>query len=264
MDIDFDEKPGNEKDFTFASIKDEASRIDICLCTGKETLMELCINDSRFVCPKCNSISKIENYSYIDQSNIKIKADSKALRVFNIYWLPIIAAEEWSVENDMSSKDLEEIIDELNFKNYSTTIAKKTLTCGIIRSIIKTRKLPNSLNQHVTKILLYFGVDLPYKPTHQETDIIFRWYLEAVNEYEKIKDSISNFIPGIKSRDNNITRPYYIYKIIDSVWKDNKNMRTLLQFIHLQHSKTVETNDLIWEKICENINLKYYPTERFL
>ena len=85
MDIDFDENPGNEKDFTFALIKDEASRIDICLCTGKETLMELCINDSRFVCPKCNSISKIENYSYIDQSNIKIKADNYCCRLWCLH-----------------------------------------------------------------------------------------------------------------------------------------------------------------------------------
>jgi hypothetical protein len=186
------------------------------------------------------------------------------MRIFNTYWLPIIGCEDWSVDDDMSKADREMISADIEFKNYSTPVAKKTLTCRVIRTSIKNHKLPNSLNQHITKILIYNGVPLPYKPSDKETDIIFRWYLESVNAYDHIKDTIASLIPGSKSRDNNITRPYYIYKIIDAVWREDKNMRSLLQFIHLQHTKTVEANDLIWEKICETIKLPYFPTERNL
>jgi hypothetical protein len=106
-------------------------------------------------------------------------------------------------------------------------------------------------------------VPLPYQPTSNETEIIFQLYLKSINVYELIKDRLNEIIPGEKTRDNNITRTYYIYKIIEAVWDNNSPMQTILPFIHLQQSKTIQTHDLIWEFICKKINLKYRPTERF-
>lgn len=240
----------------------EETRKDICYCTKEGTIMELSAKDAMFICPKCSSTVKTDVYQAEDQSFNKIKYDNKALRVFNTYWLPIIGKEDWNT-NKMEPGDLAKLDEYLNLKNFRSKNARSMLTCSELRQFIKDLRLPNALNTHVTKLLIYFGVTPPYEPTTRESDIIFKWYLEAINTYESIKLNLNQIIPGLEERSNNIARTYYIYKIIEAVWPNDDKMKTVLKFIHLQHTDTIYSNDLIWEKICEKINLKYIPTLRY-
>jgi hypothetical protein len=56
--------------------------------------------------------------------------------------------------------------------------------------------------------------------------------------------------------------PYFIYKIIESIFQYNNEKMQLLNYIHLQSRDTVIKNDKIYEKICENYieGLSYKPT----
>lgn len=49
--------------------------------------------------------------------------------------------------------------------------------------------------------------------------------------------------------------PFFIAKLIEIVLKDKpKRKRAILNNIHFQESETVEYNDKIWKKICDNVN----------
>jgi hypothetical protein len=259
MALFFEEDNSNKLDYFNESVV-VGQQINICKCTEEGTVMEYSNIDSQLVCPKCQSITKINIQINTEYNNNK--RDLKTLRTFTNYWNPILGIEDWSV-NKIDEKDFNELVEYINLNGYDTPIAKKRLTCITLRSFIKYLKLPNILNQHITKILIHFNVPAPYQPTHEETETVFKWYIDAVNSYTTIKSKIPDLIIGFKERDNNIARQYYIFKIIDSIWRDDVNMRSLLPYIYLQQTKTISDNDLIWKYICEDIGLDYYPTERF-
>ena len=148
-------------------------RIDICNCVENGVQMDFDSRESRYICSLCHSITKSENYSIDDnQLNAKtnrIKADSKTLRVFLNYWNPIIGQEDWNIQENMSLNEYKALIDYLELNNKNTVLIRKTITCDLMRKYIKDLKLPNALNQHITKILNHIGVALPYQPTTEET-----------------------------------------------------------------------------------------------
>ena len=241
---------------------DWINRYDVCKCTSEGTLMES-IN-AKLICPKChtcivNDVMTAEDYQLNNMNN---KTDLKTLRLFNTYWQPIIGAEEWEFEPNISKDNYKKFMEHLILNNYTTTNRIQMLTHDIIRKYIKDLDLPANLNLHITKILKHLGKPLPYTPPQTEIDEIFKLYVNVIGSYDKLKHKIPEICGAGKNRDNNITRPYYIYKIIEVRFPKTHKMQLLLPFIHLQHSKTLEKNDLIWEQICRDVKIQYIPTCR--
>lgn len=237
-------------------------RYDVCKCTPEGTIMQVAA-DSKLICPKCNSfiLNNIINTDDCQIPNMQNKPDTKALRLFYNYWRPILGTEDWDPK-EMPEDDYRRLSELLVLHNYTTVARKLTLRGDTLRKFVKELGLPAALNNHITKLLIHFGMQFPYTPTQEETDIVFRWYIEVIGVYDKIKERISEIIAGAKCRDNNITRPYYIYKIIEAKFPPGHKMHLILPFIHLQHNKTIEKNDLIWEKICADVGIQYIPTDK--
>jgi hypothetical protein len=92
----------------------------------------------------------------------------------------------------------------------------------------------------------------------QETREVSIKFTKIMEIYEMIRK------PG---KDHN--RPYYpffIYKIIEQMFKNDPIKIKLLESIHLQSSETLTKNDKLYRKICEmapkDSGLDYTPTLR--
>jgi len=60
-------------------------------------------------------------------------------------------------------------------------------------------------------------------------------------------------------RKNRRYYPYYIFKILDLLIPKGED-RSILRFIHLQGSDTVERNDDEWRLICKKVPLEWRST----
>lgn len=240
-------------------------RIDICNCVIGGVKMQLCTQESKMICPKCSKAISVKGTVVDDQQyqaqdgGVGRNTGGRVYKTFTQYWDPIIGIERWDVSQAQESVD--RLITHLNQNGFITLAARKTLTCDLMYKYIKELGMTDKLSKHITRLLVHFGVTAPHKPDDTETKIVYDRYISVLGVYDRIKDDISKMSGG-KKRANNITRPYYIYKIIETTFDKKHQMRTILPFIHLQHRDTVISNDLTWKTICENLRFTYYPTDR--
>lgn len=248
-------------------LDDQSTRLrhnNVCFCTAAGTAMTLVENDTRLVCPACNRISD----TYTDISELRVAntskrpaADAKVWRMFSNYWLPIFAGDEWDINKHITKANLQRLNSCINVQGYNTALARSGLTCETLRTYMGMVGLPSTLNAHTTAILIHLGVAPPYKPTQAETEMVFTCYTLVINTYDKLKERLPELQPGMPSRENNINRPYYIYKIVQALFRHHEKMQTLLPFIHLQQHNTVQANDRIWQFICAELRIEYIPTQ---
>jgi len=133
---------------------------------------------------------------------------------------------------------------------------KKHITCTLIRKFL--RQSHNSkYNEHVPLIRKLITGIIPPQLSEYELQLINLYFDKVIFIFENIKPD---------NKTNCPYHPYFIYKIIDQIIKDENNINRksqILSCIHLQSWETLICNDILWKNICEQIpEFVYKPTDR--
>ncbi len=225
-------------------------RYNICHCMPDGTIMTILNNE--LVCPKCKSIIS-NNVITIEENFIMInKQSQKEERNFDLYWKPIIGQEDnWSIKN-ISDDELARIQAYLEILNFNGPRIQN-LTAERFRNILKNDlNMKTIIISHSTKLMLYLGYKLPYTPTKEDHDFIFRKFSEFMLAYEQ--ENVAD-----PDRSNNMAKLFYIYRIIQTFYPITHGIQKLLPFIKLNHKSTLKNNDMIWEKLCKKLDVTYKP-----
>jgi len=212
------------------------SYIDKCTCINNKHLN---VSDNEIICNMCGSIYNkplIKNHN-IDDINI-IKYDF--LRHYRI-WLEKILG--------INDKYLNKFQNEFNIiknyieREYPLIVERKKITINLLRQFLKKLNI-TKLNDLIS--ILMKKICNTYIPTlnAKELNDMENLFINIIKVYDIIKN---------KNDVNRKYYPYFIYKIIEYYFRDNKDKLILLNFIHLQKKKTLVQNDQVFKLICEKI-----------
>lgn len=228
----------------------EKSNYEICECGTKMTVIpEL----SELKCDECGQIRVILGAVFRDdqfypQDGQKTKHGSYDPSRHYRFWMERLQA----LENKTFDK---EAMDEIDYVIARDSINRKELTCALMRSILKERKLAR-LNDHAPLLVKQSGGPSPPQLDFQEHRDISIKFSKIMALYERLRGNTSGNRPYY---------PYFIYKIVEHKFANNHDKLRLLDSIHLQSPETVMKNDKIFKKICEMAepedDLKYQPTD---
>lgn len=229
----------------------EKRNYEICKCGARMIVVpEL----SELHCPTCNKVKTIIGAVFRDdqfypQDGQKTKHGGYDTSRHYKFWIERLQA----LENKIFEKDdLDRIEYVINRDNYD----RPTLTCENMREILKDSSVGlTAFNDHVPLLVKTFGGLAPPQLDFQENKVISIRFNKAMRLYDMVNPD----------GGNKPYYPYFIYKIIEEKFKNNKEKLRLLDYIHLQSRETVIKNDKAYKDICALSNpgdgLVYVPTD---
>jgi hypothetical protein len=222
-------------------------KIDYKRCAACDTLMEINAELSELQCA-CGLTSKIIGMVFRDeqfypQEGQKTKHGGYDPSRHFKFWIDRIQG----IENkEFPPGDLSRIEHVIT----RDMIDRITLNIHMMRGILKELQL-TKYNDHAVLLVVMFGGIPPPRLSIDENKKMSILFRKVMSAYEQ------SIYSG-----NKPYYPYFIYKIIESIFQYNNEKMQLLNYIHLQSRDTVIKNDKIYEKICENYieGLSYKPT----
>lgn len=232
------------------------------ICNG---LMIIDSHKSELRCEECGMIKELigtvfDDTQFYSQEGQKAKSGTfNPNRHFQFWWSHILAKEPEEELGD--KKDPNNLYGEKVLKQIRHIINRdhkilQLLTVNDIRSILREIE-KTDLNKNVPLILKKItGIGPPNIPNNI-TIKVENLFTKAIEIGERIKHN---------KRINRNYYPYYIYRIIEAITTDkNTELRRVLYYIYIQSKETVESDDLDWERICEELKeISYKPTDRTL
>ena len=197
---------------------------DFCLCKNIEIIY---INHKENVCSKCGKIynhdSNASTCKNIDDSQ-STKYDF--LRHYRIWLEKILATnDKYILKYENEIKTLEKKI----FSDYPLEQQRNKLNIYNIRYYLKISNL-TKLNDLVPILLKRITMTQPPHITAKEYFDLENLFISVMKIYDSIK------------KNDEINRkyyPYFIYKIIEFYFSNNKAKLKILNFIHLQKKKNL-------------------------
>jgi hypothetical protein len=207
-----------------------------CSCINNQHLN---ISENEIICNLCGSIYNkplIKNHNVEDVNIIKYDF----LRHYRIWLEKILGVNEKYLnkyQNEFNS--IKNYIE----KEYPLAAERKKITINLLRQFLKKLNL-TKLNDLIS--LLMKKICNTYIPTltAKELSDMENLFINIIKVYDIIKN---------KNDINRKYYPYFIYKIIEYYFRDNKDKLILLKFIHLQKKKTLVQNDKVFKLICDKI-----------
>ena len=242
----------------------DVQKIDYEKCPTCLNEMVVDASRSELYCNSCGTIRELvgtvfEDSQFYSQEGQKAKSGTfNPNRHFQFWWAHILARES---DEELGDKETpgnqygEVMLNQLRAIIKRDGKFLQLLTVNDIRLMI--REIGRSdLNKNVSLILKKLtGIGPPQIP-----DSIS---IKAENLFTK---AIEIGEKNVKSdRINRNYYPYYIYKILDAIIPiDDYENRRVLFYIYIQSKETVESNDVNWEFICQELSdeLTYVPTDR--
>lgn len=171
-----------------------------------------------------------------------------------IKWLDDISA---CSNNVNIPKHVMDKISEVVSRDYKGEPGKTSgLNINIIRNILKECKL-TTYNRHAAYILAVFSGKYPPTFTVSDRDRITTYYQKAIMEHKELKNIEHDF----SKKDNNPYCPFFIMKIIEALWFDDKEKMRIFKYIHMKKPTTLMKQDNFWATICKKIELPYKATD---
>jgi hypothetical protein len=234
-------------------------------CSLCNNSMNIDSNKSELKCDRCGMIKELigtvfDDTHFYNQEGQKTKSGTfNPNRHFQFWWYHILAKE--SEEELGDKKDPNNMYGEKVLKQIRVIIERdrkilQLLTVNDIRIILRELERTD-LNKNVPLILKKLtGIGPPIVPD-RITMKVESLFTRAIEIGEKIKHS---------KRINRNYYPYYIYRIIEAITEESDSeLRRILYYIYIQSKETVESDDIDWEKICDELKeIKYKPTDRTL
>lgn len=229
--------------------KVKKDRYEICSC-GKRMIV---VPESSELHCECGEIKQIIGAVFRDdqfytQEGQKSKHNGYDTSRHYKFWMERLQALE---SKTIEQKDLDNIRYVIERDQYT----RKELTCEIMRSILKDPKVSATyLNDHVALLVKTFGGPTPPRLSYKEN----RLCAIRFNKVMKLYDIVN------PDSGNKPYYPYFIYKILEQMFKNDKKKIKILDSIHLQSRDTVIKNDKYFHQICEistDRGLIYTPTD---
>lgn len=235
--------------------------LKLCSCGYDISNIEVDHIDSELICPSCNKIHKYSKVTFNDnQFNIE-----EYNKLHNNKYSPFRHYEIWKKQIQGTEivnipDNIIKIIENDLIQKFKNTISINTNTnIETIRTILKNHKL-TKYNNNVCKIINKITNKKIYQLTNNENEILNKYFKLSINIFNQMVND------NIIDRSNKFYIPYYIYKIIDSIFNNNQSSMNdcvqLLEYIHLQEYDTLIKLDNIWKIICNNkqMSIHYRPT----
>lgn len=138
-------------------------------------------------------------------------------------------------------------------------IDMEMITCSRIRGYLSKYQggSASKYNQHISKIRkLITGIEPP-QLTENEMEMFCDLFSEIITIYNTIK-----------KKSNCPYYPYFIYKIIEYMFRDDEyetRREKFFSYIHLQLEDTLAEHDKIWADICEQMpEIEFKSTVRYI
>ena len=167
------------------------------------------------------------------------------------YWLDCIQAEE---KKEIPDK----IIKKLLFRIKQDSQIISNISCEMYRKYLKDIG-QTRYNDHVPLIRKKISGISPPQLTDTEKKLVSMYFTKIVHIFNRIKPDIQS-----NNKSNCPYHPYFIYKIIEHLLKDQTQKikrKEILSCIHLQSRETLIDNDNIMLLICKYIpEITYKPT----
>lgn len=199
---------------------------------------------SQLKCVNCGVVKMLfgtvfEDSQFYTQEGQKTKhADYDATRHYS-FWMEKIQAKN---PNPLSDEQNDKLLYCLKRDGYTDSLLKK-LTCEKIREYLKETQM-TEFNNFAPSILKDISGITPPQLTNNENKTMELHFNKVMGVYDKM----------VKGRVNRPYYPFFIYKLIEYLFKDNPEKLRLLLFIHIQRDPTLTSNDLKWSKICSELN----------
>jgi predicted RNA-binding Zn-ribbon protein involved in translation (DUF1610 family) len=211
-------------------------------CSNCNKEMEVLSETDEIECRNCGEISKIcgtiTDINQMATRNRKAKRCSyRAPKHCNTWIQRILAIETPNIPD----KVIVTIKRKLKRDGIKT---KRKVTCPLIRKYLKECNYTD-YNKHIPTIKKIITGEAPEPLTEDELQLMYIYFELVVSIFEKVK-------PANKT---NCPHPYFIFKILEQVLKNNeKKKNNILSHIYLQSRETLIENDILWKKICSYIN----------
>lgn len=239
--------------------------INYNICTLCGNIMTIDSSKSELRCDNCGMLKELigtvfDDNQFYNQEGQKAKSGTfNPNRHFQFWWSHILAKEPEEELGD--KKDPDNLYGEKVLRQIKNIIVRdhkilQLLTVNDIRSILREIG-KTDLNKNVPLILKKItGIGPPYIPNNI-TIKVENLFTKAIEIGERIRHN---------KRINRNYYPYYIYRIIEAITTEKDvELRRVLYYIYIQSKETVESDDLDWENICnELVEISYKPTDRTL
>ena len=213
----------------------------VCSNCGNENIV--CSSENYIVCSICGLIE--QRYIVDDDSqNAEVSINKtnypyKRLNHF-IEWLNEFQAKETV---NIPKEIYDRIINELTKLGYTN---RTQLNLHIIKSVLKKIKL-NKYYEHASYITSQLS-GIPPPTLDHDTE-------ECLKElFKLIEQSFNKHCPS--NRINFLSYPYVLHKLFQIFGK----YEYLMYFPLLKSKEKVKAQDVIWKKICADLNWEFYPS----
>lgn len=237
----------NELDNIHISIPVEPINYEVCCQTKMETFS----NASQLYCAKCGKMVDIkgmvfEDAQFYSQEGKKTKHGRyDRIKTFHKWMDNILARGKVKI----SKKDLDKISNCIERDGLGKMGKAPTLTLRHIRSYLQELDITN-YNCNASYLLAMFSGVYPPQLSVSEYNKITIYYKKVINMYSK--DPVGSNTPYC---------PYFIYKIIEELWPNDKVKLQLLNYIHLKKPNTLMKWDNEWRKICKKNSFIFRATD---
>lgn len=216
----------------------ERKPYEMCKCGTRMTIVpELSeLHCENYACGKVKSIigAIFRDDQFYPQDGQKTKHGGYVTSRHNKFWMERLQALETKTFSD-------ELLSKIEYIMKRDGYNKRDLTCEIMRSILKDPMVNcTNLNDHAPLLVKIFGGPSPPQFDFQERRACSIRFNKAMKLYEIVNPD----------GGNKPYYPYFIYKIIESLFADNPEKLRLLDYIHLQSRETVIKNDKYYEQMC--------------
>lgn len=231
----------------------EKKQWEMCKCGARMQIVpevsELhCTNES---CGRQKTIigAVFRDDQYYPQDGQKTKHGGYDTSRHYRFWMERLQASEAKAFTDLELAKIEKYI-------VVTGICRRDLTCERMRDILKDPSVASThLNDHAPLLVKMFGGPAPPQLSFAE----YRTCSIRFNRAMKLYDLVN------PTGGNKPYYPYFIYKILEVMFKDDHEKLRLIDYIHLQSRETVIKNDNHFKKMCElaspDDGLVYSPTD---
>lgn len=130
-------------------------------------------------------------------------------------------------------------------KKNGYSVLRKTFKPKVCRRCLKEID-ETWLNEFVPFICQMVTGNSPGRLFQDEMNKVYIYFDKAATAFKEIM--------GSDERSNLKYYPFFIFKILELILKDDKDrFISIVENIHFQQEKTIISNDKIWEKICSKV-----------
>ncbi len=233
------------------NIQLEKRNYEVCKCGNRMTVIpEL----SELRCDICRKTKKIIGAVFRDdqfypQEGQKTKHGGYDTTRHYKFWMERLQALESKTFSDADLQNIEYVIGRDNHN-------RKELNCETMRYILKDPIVgATNLNDHAPLLVKIFGGPAPPQLDFQENRLTAIRFNKAMKLYDDVNPD----------GGNKPYYPYFIYKILEHMFRDQPEKLRILDYIHLQSRETVIKNDKYYMQMCllasPEDGLVYTPTD---